>query len=217
MSTGPFEIKRNGTSIEQAPDLAVATSRCQALLAESGDEPTTVTVHDSQGQYRIGLSNRRITGVFIKQRWVGLDKDHAETVESVRFDATHAVLTMDLHSLHALKDRSESTDDLGFWHVQWSGPSEVEVTDSICEYFGVDSLQEINASALKRAAEHACAKPMREVTVQVTVSLKVKVWGDIDPMEVIDEMDFDFTSSTEGALIASSEIIDSECDELEQA
>ena len=83
------------------------------------------------------ITPRRIIGVFIQQVWAGPKNDWAQTIATVKFDATQAVLSLDLDAIHAIRDNAESSDDIGRACVQWNGPCEVSLTESIVEFFGL--------------------------------------------------------------------------------
>lgn len=127
-----------------------------------GDYKVSKTEHD----YAIGVLARKaeatpssrsledaamtgIEGVFIKQVWGGPRGDDAVTVEEVPFDATLTVLALPLESIHALEDTYDNSDNIGREHVDHDGPCEVAVADAVCEFFGVDTLDEITQSMLE--------------------------------------------------------------------
>lgn len=86
-------------------------------------------------QHRI--TPRGIVGVFIQQVWAGPKNDWAQTMATVKFDATHAVLSLDLDAIHSIRDNDESSDAIGRACVQWDGPCEVSLTESIVQFFGL--------------------------------------------------------------------------------
>jgi hypothetical protein len=83
------------------------------------------------------ITPRRIIGVFIQQVWAGPKNDWAQTIATVKFDATQAVLSLDLDAIHAIRDNDESSDEIGRSCVQWDGPCEVSLTESIVQFFGL--------------------------------------------------------------------------------
>lgn len=89
-----------------------------------------------------------IQGKYIKQVWVG---DTAMAVETEKFDATDIVLSMPAADIRDLEDHRYSTDHIGNQVVQWGGPHDVEITDSICEFFGVDLLEDIDDQRIEVA------------------------------------------------------------------
>lgn len=89
-----------------------------------------------------------IKGMFHKQIWTGRKLDYAELTGSIEFDATDAVLRMSADAIRRLEDHSESTDEIGRSCVEHDGPFEVDVTDSICSYFGIDDLSDLTEAHL---------------------------------------------------------------------
>jgi len=70
-----------------------------------------------------------------------------------------------LHRIHALQDYRDSTDTLvDSKKLGHDGPSTVQVTDSVCEYFGVNALYEITQDHLDQARSET-----RKLTVQNVV------------------------------------------------
>lgn len=96
---------------------------------------------------------KRIIGTFTKQAWVGPKKDRALEIEEVRFDATRAVLLLSLNGIHELQDNDESTDEIGLACIEFSGPFEVSVVESVLDFFGVESLIQIDKELLDLARE----------------------------------------------------------------
>jgi hypothetical protein len=93
------------------------------------------------------LPQRRIIAVFQPQAWVN---DYATDIDGRQeVDVTDAVLRRDLHRIHALQDYRDSTDTLvDSRKLGHDGPSTVQVTDSVCVYFGVNALYEITQAHL---------------------------------------------------------------------
>lgn len=90
------------------------------------------------------FSTRRITGNFVKQVWGGRKGDEAIHCGEEDFDATLYVLSMPYTDLIRIKDNHDTSDEIGMAHVTWSGPHEVALVDSMCDFFGVSKLAEIS-------------------------------------------------------------------------
>lgn len=98
------------------------------------------------------VTGRTIRGLFQKQTWGGHKNDTAVNCGEQRFDATCYVLnSISLAQLHRLTDYSYESDDIGSFHVDWEGPFEVEIVQSILDYFGAEKLTDISQDALKAA------------------------------------------------------------------
>jgi len=111
---------------------------------------------------------RTINGTFHKQRWVGHNEDQCEEIEEIKFDATEAILRMNLESLHGLQDHDETSDRFGRDHVDHSGPCEVEIVDEVQEFFGVESLKDITQEVFDAALKDYLAQPYQWFVGDVT-------------------------------------------------
>jgi hypothetical protein len=94
---------------------------------------------------------RRIWGVFTKQVWGGRKGNDAIYIGTEEFDATFEVLKLTAPELSELQDGHESSDFIGREKVEWDGPCEVRLVDSVKDYFGVESLEDITAEMLNKA------------------------------------------------------------------
>ena len=90
------------------------------------------------------FSTRRITGNFTKQAWGGRKGDDAIYCGEEDFDATRYILSMPYREVVRIRDNTDASDDIGMAHVSWVGPHEVEIVDSMCDFFGVSKLEEIS-------------------------------------------------------------------------
>jgi len=90
------------------------------------------------------FSTRRIIGNFTKQTWGGRKGDDAIYCGEEDFDATRYILSMPHKDVVRIQDNNDTSDDIGMAHVSWVGPHEVQIADSICDFFGVSKLKEIS-------------------------------------------------------------------------
>ena len=111
---------------------------------------------------------KEIIGEYVKQQWTGRKQDHAAETGREKFEATNYVLcTLKYEDVIELQDNSECTDAIGNAHVTHYGPHEVYITDAICEYFDVNSLDEITQAAFLSAHQDYMSRPLRPFTVQI--------------------------------------------------
>ncbi|MGF6440224.1 hypothetical protein [Paraburkholderia youngii] len=106
----------------------------------------------AQARKLMGVQFRRITAHFQPQAW---QNDYTIDIDGAReVDVTAAVLKHELCRIHAFVDYKESVeclvDPVALGH---DGPFSVRVTGSICDYFGVDRLDEIVEEMLGEARE----------------------------------------------------------------
>ncbi|ART57226.1 hypothetical protein CBP36_20175 (plasmid) [Acidovorax carolinensis] len=107
-----------------------------------------VAVSDCPDLSQRNEDTKRILGVFTKQVWGGRKGNDAIFVAEESFDATDAVLKLPHAAFIELQDNHESTDEIGRSVVDWCGPCEVCCVDSILEFFGVDSLEDVTPEML---------------------------------------------------------------------
>lgn len=118
-------------------------------LRENPESPVWITTENTLVAFR---NPNPIEGVFNQQLWTGPKNDTLMHCKAVRFDATHYVLhDFGLQAIHGLKDSDDTSDDVGLAHVDWNGPHDVEVVDSILDYFGADKLCDITLAHLECA------------------------------------------------------------------
>lgn len=197
-----FKIMKDGEHSATADTFDAAVSSAQVLLGFHKDVKTTYSIVDCAGKLLAAVTNRRITGTFTKQVWGGRKGNDAIHVEDVEFDATNYVLLMAHDELVALEDNRESTDCVGQAHVDWDGPHEVTVVESVCEYFGVGCITDITSEALAFARKFASLEPAREkvVTLMLKVRLNVAQGGSVD--EFVRDLTCNLTSQTPGVKVA---------------
>jgi hypothetical protein len=107
-------------------------------------EDVTLTVEIEGTRLPVAsFSTRRITGHFTKQAWGGRRGDDAVYCGEEDFDATRYILSMPYKDVVRIRDNNDTSDDIGMAHVSWVGPHEVEIVDSMCDFFGVSKLEEI--------------------------------------------------------------------------
>jgi hypothetical protein len=214
-----FIIKKDGEEVDRRETFAEAKSEAHvALLRERGlqheqsnpapDEPGATFAIWHNDKLVAAVTNRRIVGNFVKQRWGGRKNDYAEHVGDEAFDATSYVLLLPLEELIELDDHDQNTDAIGTEFVQWNGPFEVEIVDAILSYFGVDDLEDITEEALVFAREWSNAQPAETQIVTLTIKVKVKTAPGTRMTDFIENLDYSIVSNTPGIVVTNTEIID---------
>lgn len=153
-------------------------------------------------------TEKRIIGTFVKQMWTDPKENQVEEVERIDFDATDYVLRMEYDDFLRLEDNFGTSDQLGLQFVDWKGPCVVHITQSICQFFGVDSIAQVSRESFDLAASLQPPAPETEVTVEATVRLKVRLQPGVDIQDVLDNMDYEFSSQTLGGTIFDTEIVE---------
>lgn len=119
------------------------------------NEDVTLTVEVEGTRLPVAsFSTRRIIGNFTKQAWGGRKGDDAIHCGEEEFDATRYVLSMPHKDVVQIRDNNDNSDSIGTAHVNWVGPHEVEIVDSICDFFGVSKVDEISEEHFNFVVAH---------------------------------------------------------------
>lgn len=96
----------------------------------------------------------RIMAVFVKQYEDSRSGGTILPAGDVDFDATADVLALSLEEIQDLETDDELRDQIGLEHVTHDGPFEVELSDEVRKFFGVEALEDITQQMLdeKRGA-----------------------------------------------------------------
>lgn len=138
----PSQITFMRVGIEDTlPEAVSFASRYHGL--RKPDITLTVEI-EGTGVPVASFSTRRIIGDFRKQHWGGSKGNDAISCGEDRFDATLYVLSMPYEQVIGVRDDHDTSDNIGSAHVDWHGPSRVEITNSMCDFFGVSKLAEIS-------------------------------------------------------------------------
>ena len=105
---------------------------------------------------------KRIIGTYTKQKDL---RHQIVDIEDVEFDATTYVLNMELSEIKKLETCYESLDEVGRAHISHDGPFEVDIKESICDFFDVEALSDITPEMLEAAREEWEQTPTTEYTV----------------------------------------------------
>lgn len=159
---------------------------------------------------------RRIIGTFVQQVWGGRKGDDAISTGEVEFDATAAILLMPHGELIELEDSDETTDRVGTDHIQWDGPFEVRIVDSIQAFFGVDSLEDVTPAALEEAKVLANVPPAKRQTLTLTITVCVTATEDPDLNDFLKTLNCSVRSNTAGVVVNGIENIAAGCPVGEQ-
>lgn len=170
-------------------------------VAGAPDIETTFSVENKIGEVIASFTNRRILADIECQQWGGRKGDDAIHVKDETLDVTDYVLAMPYERFIEIQDSSTSSDDIGRAHLDWPGPCDVEVAESIAEFFGAASLREVTRVAFEagRAAHNPQPPVMRTVILTVEVSLAVR--PDIDLGTIADDLELGIQSNVPGIVV----------------
>lgn len=201
-----YDVRQDQGHYTTVDALDEAICLAEVLLGGvQGGEESTFSVHDSDGNLKASLTNRRIIGTFHKQRWGGWKEDQAISCGEEEFDATNAVLLLEPHQLNELASMYELTDAIGRDHVEWDGPCDVYLDESVCAFFGVSDLEEITSEALAYVRSRYNPKPLEEHTLEVPVKIHLRVAPGVSVEDFLTNMSMRVLSQTPGITVAAVE------------
>lgn len=131
----------------------------QKALDEAVDATSAYKAAKHAGRAPTGkLPKKRIMAAFQPQAWVNdhaMDIDHRTDV-----DVTDKVLSLPLDAIHRLADDDYCTDDLvDLQALGHNGPFYVEVSEQVCEFFGVAELSDVTEYMLASARQATVKTP----------------------------------------------------------
>lgn len=91
------------------------------------------------------------------------------------FDVTLKVLSSGINNIHAITDDSDESDNLVDGMSTHSGPFKVEIEESLCEYFGVDYLEDITQAMVDEKITEYDSRQYKLFNVEVTRYIKETV------------------------------------------
>lgn len=193
--------------INKAINLAREMVPSKDLPGSEDIEPVTVHVLDKEsGRPLAAVTNRRISGEFIRQAWGGHSGDDAITVGVETFDATVKVLSLSHEELITLSDSSTSTDEIGMAFVNWDGPFEVRLVDQVRAFFGVEQLRDITPEVHEFMRRECSPEPVVSVTLEIAVKVRVTKPLGTSIDDFISELDYNLASTTPGVEITETEL-----------
>jgi hypothetical protein len=194
-----------GTEVSLADAVTYADATLKDLLGRPGyrNAHYVYVIANEAGRLVASVTNRRIEGVFTKQSWGGRKGNDAIHAGEEEFDATDYVLNLPYAEVLEIRDNRESSDAIGTAHIQWDGPYEVEIVDSICDFFGVGQLGEITPEMFEFVRERF--KPLKPEAHEIEMTLKVRVV--VSPGAILEDFirdaDYSVKSATSGVTVTS--------------
>lgn len=146
-------------------------------------------------------TENRIIARVVLQVWGGKKGNDAVYDTEKHVDVTDAILLLDHDFVIGLEDHSDQTDEIGYKHVNYSGPVEVEVTASICQFFGVESLEDITAAAFEEARRVVNPKPPEFVRTIVEMEVTAKILPGGDRATALNDLSIEVASPSENVIV----------------
>lgn len=184
--------------------LSHAVTVAEALVWQDTDpRGITRTIRDASGKLVAAITSRRIIGTFTRQIWGGHKGKDSENVGDDAFDATDFVLNMQYEHVLELEDNRPSTDSVGTAHIEWDGPYEVEVVESLCEFFGVERLADITPEVFEFVRERFQSRKPEVHEVELTLKVRAFVNPGASIEDFIRDAEYSVASATNGVRVSS--------------
>jgi len=146
-------------------------------------------------------TEKRIMARVVLQVWGGKKGNDAVYDSEKQVDVTDAILLLNHDFVIGLQDSSDQTDEIGHQHVNHSGPLEVEVTTSICHFFGVENMEDITLAAFEEARRAMNPKPPEYVRTIVEMEVTAKVLPGGDRATALENLSIEVSSPSENVII----------------
>jgi len=143
----------------------------------------------------------------VLQAWGGSKGDDALFLAEKEVDVTNAVLLLEHRAVLELQDASGQTDEIGFTHVDHSGPLEVYVTDSICSFFGVDALSDITSAAFAEARRRLNPSAPAYVKTVIGIEVIAKIHDGISGHPAFDDLSVVVKSNSKNVSITRADVL----------
>jgi hypothetical protein len=147
------------------------------------------------------VTGKSIMARVVLQAWGGPKGKDAVLVEEKEVDVTHAILLLAHDFVIQLQDAFDQTDEIGMAHVDHSGPLEVYVTESICQFFGVEELGDITPAAFDEARR--TVRPMFPEEVRAIIEIEVTATVLRGAVPVLDNLEITARSNTDNLIVTS--------------
>jgi hypothetical protein len=193
------------TEVSLADAVTYADATLKDLLGRPGyrNAHYAYVIANEAGRLVASITNRRIEGVFTKQSWGGRKGNDPIHAGEEEFDATDYVLNLPYDEVLEIRDNRESSDTIGTAHIQWDGPHEVEIVDSICEFFGVAELGNITQEMFGLARERYNPRKPEAHEIEMTLKVRVVVSPGATLEDFIRDADYSVKSATSGVTVSS--------------
>lgn len=147
---------------------------------------------------------KRIAARIVLQEWGGRKNDDAIFVAEKTLDVTDTILLLDYDLIAELRDGSDQTDEIGLAHLHHHGPLEVYVTDSICEFFAVESVKDITAEAFEEARRIYKPKSPEYIRTVIEVEFTAKVLPGANLNAALDDLTVAIVSQTDNIIVTGA-------------
>jgi len=162
---------------------------------------TITTSQQATASTSAPATENRIIARVVLQVWGGKKGNDAVYDSEKRVDVTDAILLCDHDFVIGLQDSTDQADEIGHAHVNHSGPLEVEITSSICQFFGVDSMEDITLAAFEEARRVVNPKSPEFVRTIVEMEVTAKVLPGGERTTALDDLSIEVSSPSENVIV----------------
>lgn len=159
---------------------------------------------DDAGNGLACRTNRRIVACVYLQRWIPPRNDYLEELSVEKIYITDKTLNQDLKTLQDTQDRDDTSDWIKEGSVEHDGPFDVEVEESLLEFFGVEGTYLITAEMLEYVKAWYQPKTSKTHRATLTFAIDVNCEPGIDVSEALKTMEHSFKIKTAGACVLRS-------------
>lgn len=161
----------------------------------------TITTPQQAISHVAPAAENRIIARVVLQIWGGRKGNDAVYDCEKEIDVTDTILLLDHDVVIELQDSFDNTDEIGYKHVNHSGPLEVYVTASICQFFGVESVEDITRAAFEEARRVVNPKPPELIRTIVEMEVTVKVLPGGDRATALNDLSIEVSSPSENVIV----------------
>ena len=161
-----YTIKQDGSYFDDLSCLVDAIGLAEEMLADVWSDCSTIfSIEDFAGRVIASVSNRRVIGRFTKGLSSDQLGDQVIHIHGEVFEATDQVLSLPFGNVRELEDFDTTTDQLGRMMGLEGSPCEVEIVDSICDFFGVECLRDLTEENFDFAKNRRSQRLQSELAV----------------------------------------------------
>jgi len=161
----------------------------------------TITTPQQAASNVAPSAENRIIARVVLQIWGGRKGNDAVYDCEKEIDVTDTILLLDHDVVIELQDSFDNTDEIGHKHVNHSGPLEVYVTASICQFFNVARVEDITLAAFEEARRVVNPKPPEFIRTIVEMEVTAKVLPGGDRATALENLSIEVSSPSENVIV----------------
>jgi hypothetical protein len=200
-------IKRNNQIYDNFEKLQTAIDLADGLMELYRSKVDTIFTVEKDDVVLASFTNRRIVGTILRNH-LGQKGNEGNGDFIDHFDATNYILSQEIAQVIDLLDHSLAANNIGYVLTDCSGQFEVEITQSMCDFFGVSSLADLTPSNFSFVkSKYAKVEPVAQ-SLTISVQLNIHAMPSSDIGAFIRNLDIKCISKDVGIMINSTKIVD---------